>query len=233
MIVLRYLVIIVVITYIGNIFLYICFNFLLHLTMICIITGDIINSRKLSSTVWMAGLKRVLDTHGTSPKQWEIFRGDEFQLEISEPEAALYIALQIKAYLKTVKLDARMSIGFGDKTYDADKISESNGTAFVRSGALFGQLKKQKNTLAINTGNDDFDKEMNLMLRLAQTFMNQWLVQSAEFTLMAIENPELSQEEMGAKLKINQAAVSRRRKRAQFDLILEMDNHYRQKIKTL
>jgi hypothetical protein len=26
-----------------------------------------------------------------------------------------------------------MSIGFGDKTYAANKISESNGTAFLRS----------------------------------------------------------------------------------------------------
>jgi hypothetical protein len=78
------------------------------------------------------------------PKNWEIFRGDAFQLEVSEPEEALRIAIQIKAFLKTVKLDARMSIGFGDKTYDADKISESNGTAFVRSGESFDQLKNRK-----------------------------------------------------------------------------------------
>ena len=201
--------------------------------MISIITGDIINSRKLSSTVWMDGLKRILNTHGSNPKNWEIYRGDEFQLEVEHPEEALYIALQIKAYLKTTKLDARMSIGLGDKTYESDKISESNGTAFVRSGELFEQLKKQKNTLAINTGNTTFDKDINLMLRLGQTFMNHWLAQSAEFVLIAMENPEFSQEEIGAKLKINQAAVSRRRKRAQFDLVLELDSYYRQKIKTM
>jgi len=201
--------------------------------MISIITGDIINSRKLSSTVWMDGLKRILNTHGSNPKNWEIYRGDEFQLEVEHPEEALYIALQIKAYLKTTKLDARMSIGLGDKTYESDKISESNGTAFVRSGELFEQLKKQKNTLAINTGNTTFDKDINLMLRLGQTFMNHWLAQSAEFVLIAMENPEFSQEEIGAKLKINKADVSRRRKRAQFDLVLELDSYYRQKIKTM
>ncbi|WP_298220962.1 hypothetical protein [Flavobacterium sp.] len=201
--------------------------------MISIITGDIINSRKLSSTLWMDGLKRILNTHGSNPEQWEIFRGDEFQLEVSEPEEALRTAIKIKAYLKTIKLDARMSIGIGDKTYATDKISESNGTAFVRSGELFEQLRKQKNTLAVNTGNAILDEEMNLMLRLSQTFMNHWLVQSAEFVLMAIENPTLSQEEMGNLLKINQAAVSRRRKRAQFDLVLELENYYKQKMKTL
>ena len=181
----------------------------------------------------MDGLKRILNAHGSNPKNWEIFRGDEFQLEVPQPENALLIALQIKAYLKSVTLDARMSIGFGDKTYQADKVSESNGTAFVRSGELFEQLKKQKNTLAMSTSNAGFDKEINLMLRLAQTFMNHWLVQSAEFVLTAIENPALSQEEIGGKLNINQAAVSRRRKRAQFDLLAEFENYYRQKIKTI
>jgi hypothetical protein len=201
--------------------------------MISIITGDIINSRKLPSKIWIDGLKKLLKTKGKNPNEWEIYRGDEFQLEVATPEEALLIALQIKAYLKTLKLDARMSIGFGEKTHKAKKISESNGSAFVRSGELFETLKKQKITLAVNSGNTGFDSEMNLMLRLGLTFMNNWLVQSAEFVLTAIENQSLSQEEIGLKLGINQAAVSRRRKRANFDLMMELESHYRQKIKTL
>lgn len=201
--------------------------------MTSIITGDIVNSRKLPSKIWIDGLKELLNTKGKNPSEWEIYRGDEFQMEIINPEEALLTALQIKAYLKTLKLDARMSIGFGDKTYTAATISESNGTAFVRSGELFETLKKQKTTLAINSGNGDLDTEINLMLRLGLTFMDNWLVQSAEFVLASIENKSLSQEEIGVKLGINQAAVSRRRKRAQFDLVLELDNHFRKKIKNL
>lgn len=201
--------------------------------MISIITGDIINSRKLPSAKWIDGLKELLNTKGANPSKWEIYRGDEFQIEITNPEEALLTALQIKSYLKTLKLDARMSIGFGDKTYSATKISESNGTAFVRSGEVFATLKKLKTTLAINSGNSDLDAEINLMLRLGLTFMDNWLVQSAEFVLISIENKSLSQEEVGLKLGINQAAVSRRRKRAQFDLVLELDNHFRKKIKNL
>jgi hypothetical protein len=201
--------------------------------MISIITGDIINSRKLPSTIWIDGLKELLNTKGKNPSKWEIYRGDEFQMEIINPEEALLTALQIKAYLKTLKLDARMSIGFGDKTYSAATISESNGTAFVRSGELFETLKKLKMTLAINSGNSDLDTEMNLILRLGLTIMDNWLVQSAEFVLVSIANKSLSQEEIGVKLGINQAAVSRRRKRAHFDLVLELDNHFRKKIKTL
>lgn len=201
--------------------------------MIGIITGDIVNSRKLSSKIWIDGLKKLLNTFGKNPAEWDIYRGDEFQLEVKNPEEALIIALQIKSYFKTLKLDVRMSIGFGDITYKAKKISESNGTAFIRSGELFETLKKQKINLAINSGEEAFDAEINLMLRLSLTFMDNWLVQSAEFVLTAIENPSLSQEEIGVKLGINQAAVSRRRKRAQFDLVMEMEKYFRNKIKTI
>ena len=201
--------------------------------MLSLITGDIVNSRKLSSKIWMDGLKEILNTKGKNPNEWDIYRGDEFQLEIKNPEEALLTAIEIKAYLRSVKLDARMSIGFGEKTYTADKISESNGTAFIRSGELFETLKKQKNNLAINSGNTIFDGEMNLMLRLGLTFMDNWLVQSADFVLVALANRALSQEEIGQKLGINQAAVSRRRKRAQFDLLIELETFFRNKIKTI
>lgn len=200
--------------------------------MIAIITGDIVNSRKLSSEIWMDGFKQLLNVFGKTPIEWEIYRGDEFQLEIKNPEEALIIALRIKAYFKTLKLDARMSIGFGEMTYKAEKISESNGTAFSRSGEVFETLKKQKINLAINSGNEIVDAEINFMLRLSLTFMDNWLAQSAEFVLTAIENPSLSQEEIGVKLGINQAAVSKRQKRAQFDLVLEMEKNFRNKIKT-
>lgn len=201
--------------------------------MISIITGDIINSRKLSSEVWMEGFKALLGSFGKTPRDWEIYRGDEFQLEIKNPEEVLYAALQIKAYFKTLKLDARMSLGIGDKTYKGNTISESNGTAFLRSGEVFQTLKKQKINLAVNTGNIEIDADLNLKLRLASTFMDSWLPQSAEFVQVAMQNPTLSQEGIGQKLGINQAAVSRRRKRAQYDLLLETENYFRQKIKKL
>lgn len=200
--------------------------------MISIITGDIINSRQLPPAEWIGKLKTLLSSIGPSPQMWELYRGDEFQLEV-DTEMALLTAIKIKALLRSLKLDVRMSIGIGDKTYKAARITESNGSAFVRSGATFENLKKQKLTLAINSGDDLFDTEINLMLRLSLTVMDHWLAQSAEYVLAAISYDELSQEELGQKLGINQAAVSRRRKRAFFDLISEFENYYRQKIKTI
>ncbi|OYU79292.1 MAG: hypothetical protein CFE23_14690 [Flavobacterium sp. BFFFF1] len=198
--------------------------------MTAIITGDIINSRKLDSGFWMEGLKKILNTKGKNPIDWEIFRGDEFQLEIGNPEDALFAAIEIKTWLKTIRLDARISIGIGEKTFSGKKISESNGPAFIRSGALFETLKKQKLTLAIHTGNADFDEQMNLLFKLGTCLMQGWLPQSAEFVLTAMKNPGYSQEEIGQQLGITQAAVSRRQKRSQFELIMEIERFYRQQL---
>jgi len=201
--------------------------------MTSVITGDIIGSRQQKSKDWVEDLKKVLSSFGETPGQWEVYRGDEFQIEIKNPEEALLAAILIKAHLKTIKSDARMSIGFGDKTHNARKISESNGTAFIHSGELFETLKKQKVTLALRTGDTVFDEKMNLMIQLALTFMDNWLAQQAEFVAIAIETPGVSQEELGQKLGINQAAVSRRQKRAQFDLVLHLDRYFRTQIKQL
>jgi hypothetical protein len=201
--------------------------------MTSVITGDIIDSRKQKSKDWVEGLKKILSPFGETPGQWEVYRGDEFQIEVQNPEEALLTVILIKANLRAIKLDARMSIGFGNKTHNAEKISESNGSAFIHSGELFETLKKQKVTLAMRTGDINLDEKMNLMLQLALTFMDNWLVQSAEFVAIAIENPTLSQEELGRKLGINQAAVSRRQKRAQFDLVMNLDRYFRTQIKQL
>lgn len=201
--------------------------------MTSVITGDIIGSRQQKSKDWVEGLKKILTPFGETPNQWEVYRGDEFQIEIKNPEEALLSAILIKAHLKAIKLDARMSIGFGDKTHNAEKISESNGSAFIHSGELFETLKKQKVTLALRTGKITVDEKMNLMIQLALTFMDNWLAQSAQFVAVAIENPTLSQEELGQKLGINQAAVSRRQKRAQFDLVMNLDRYFRTQIQQL
>ena len=199
--------------------------------MTSVITGDIIGSRQQKSKHWVEDLKKILSPFGEMPAQWEIYRGDEFQVEIKNPEEALLTAILIKAHLRAVKSDARMSIGFGDKTHNAEKISESNGSSIINSGDHFDSLKKQKVSLALKTGDILFYERMNLMLRLALTFMDNWLAQPAQFVAVAIENPNLSQEELGQKLGINQAAVIRRQKRAQFDLVMKLDRYIRKQIK--
>ncbi|MBF6608546.1 MAG: hypothetical protein ITG00_07380 [Flavobacterium sp.] len=200
--------------------------------MKAIIVGDIINSTEVAPTLWMDSLKAVLSGYGQTPVSWQIYRGDEFQLAV-KPNQAIIAVIRIKAAMRSLKLDVRLSIGIGEITYEAPKITESNGPVFVRAGQLFETLRQRKLSLAIDTGTPELNLQLNLFLRFAVSVMEGWLPQSAEYVTARLQNPNLSQEEIGNLLGINQAAVSRRHTRSQLDLILDLDQYYRQQIQHL
>jgi len=199
--------------------------------MISVITGDIINSREVPVQTWMRPLKQVLKQVGDTPGTWEIYRGDSFQAEISDPSEALERAIQLKAALKSIEgIDIRMCIGIGEKIYSADKITESNGPAFVHSGTGFEQLKKNKQSLGIVSPNSEFDEEFNLFLRLILIVMDNWTTRSAEFVHISLEG-DLLQKEIAKRLGISQSSVSERSKRSYIREIMEVEKRYRTKVK--
>lgn len=199
--------------------------------MIGVITGDIINSGKATNPGdWLSRLKIALAAEGPTPKVWEVTRGDSFQVEIAQPENVLQKALYIKALIKCIGgLDVRMALGIGNKTYDAPKISEANGEAFVRSGRLFDQLKK--NTLAISSPWEEVDKTINLCLELALLTMDRWTPNSAEIIALAIEHPGKTQLELAKILQISQGRISERQQRAGYDEIIKMEAYFRDTIR--
>lgn len=200
--------------------------------MTSVITGDIINSQKVTPSLWLDILKEELSTIGPSPLNWEVFRGDSFQVEVTDPYESLEKAIKIKASIKCIRgLDVRVAIGFGDKTFDAPKITESNGTAFVFSGEKYEQIVKAKINMAVASPSEDFDRDINLFLRFALIVMDKWSVNSAEMVKTAMENIDKPQRELGKLLGIKQNTVSSRLKRAYYDEITELLKIYQTKLK--
>ena len=194
--------------------------------MLAIITGDIINSENYKASEWIGMLKAYFNTLGNTPDTWEIYRGDEFQLKV-DYEDALRVAIHVKALIKTIKgLDVRMGIGLGDETFRGLGVSESNGPAYHRSGRTFESLKEDKLNLTMATGSGFYDDTINLMLKLALDFMDDWSTVSAEIVVLALDNPDASQAVLAEKLGIRQSAVSQRLSRARLDLVLELLKYY-------
>jgi hypothetical protein len=211
--------------------------------MIAVIKGDIINSRASKDPEkWLKPLKALLEKWGETPRNWELMWGDFFQLEVDRPLEALKIALEIKALIKSIQveenanigsMDVRMSIGIGKKDYSGSRVSESNGPAFVYSGEKFEKLKKEKITLAVQSPWEDFNEEMNLYLKLASALMDRWSVPSGELVKILLENPDATQDEIGALLGIKQNSVSGRWSRANVDEILAVERIFRKKLAKL
>lgn len=203
--------------------------------MVSVITGDIIKSTQFSNPeIWLTPLRDALTKTGIDKKYWEIFRGDSFQIVIKDNESAFHIAIYIKACLKIVKeLDVRMAIGIGNKTFEGDRITESNGEAFQFSGDTLEELKKEKTNLKIKTRHVLLNEELNLYFKLALISMDNWTANSSEAIKIALENYGILQTDIAQTLNISQDAVSKRLKRAYFNEIMELDKMYRRKINLL
>ena len=195
--------------------------------MIAVITGDIVQSRRNKRLDWVEDLKAILVKYALK-NRWEIFRGDSFQLEVS-PEKALNIFFLIKLDMILLRMDARMSIGVGDQNYKGKKVTESNGSAYIRSGEGFENLQKRK--LSIRTDDERKDAFWNVAIDLAMLAVDRWTVSTAELILLGLSNPQLNQKEMAELThRKSQSTVSAALKRSGYHEIKELIDLFSQTI---
>jgi len=203
--------------------------------MTSVITGDIIKSREYPHPeIWLKTLKKALSKLEKNTTLWEIYRGDSFQIEITDVYHSFEAAVYIKACVKMIKgLDVRIAIGIGNKTYQGKDVTESNGEAFVFSGETFEALKIEKKNLQIKTKDSNFNDELNLYFTLASTIMDNWSVNSAEIVKLSLEHPDWLQKELANQINISQNAVSKRQHRAYLLDILQLNSMFKQKLNQL
>ena len=195
--------------------------------MLGVLTGDIINSREANAEEWLPHLKELLIQYGEEPRKWEVFRGDSFQLMV-KADRSLEAALHIKAGIKQIKnLDVRIGIGIGEENFRSVRLSESNGSAFVRSGECFEDLKKQNLAIKSET---EMDEGINVMLSLALLSMNSWSSTVAGVIRTAIENPQKSQSEIAVLLDRSQSSVSEALTRGGFEEVMQMNEYFKRRV---
>jgi len=122
-------------------------------THISVISGDLVNSRRLDTANYISGLqgllKRLQQTNQI--QRFEIFRGDAFQAEAKQEDGlllAVYIRIALKA-MDAAAWDARIAVGLGSKQTQ----TAGYGSAFVNSGAALDAMAKNCR-LALKTDND-------------------------------------------------------------------------------
>ncbi len=189
---------------------------------IVVVTADIIDSGILPASQWLPPLKAFLCRWGTENKDWDLYRGDELQIRL--PQAlALDFTFQLKAFLRAqFDMDLRLALGFGREDFRAEKVGQSHGSAYRRSGQVFETLRKQKSTMVVDSGRREVDRALNLLLKMASHIMDHWSRVSAEAVWFALSKPEASQQDLANALNIRQSAVSQRHSRARLDLIRDL-----------
>ena len=147
-------------------------------------------------------------------------------------DQALLAAIHLKAAIKQSKIyDVRMGIGLGAVKYLSPQITESNGTAYVNSGACFDALKKE--TLAIQSPRPELDEVLNIMIRLALLTIDGWSQVVSKVVKTAIEHPGKNQKELAQLLDKSQSNISEALQRGGYDEVMRMNAFYKKSIAQL
>jgi len=116
-----------------------------------VLTGDIIGSSQLGPERLKEAMTLLRHLAGEFEQACpgsvvgspDIFRGDAWQLCLRRPSLAITAAVFIRAGCKADDFDTRIGIGWGAvERLNPDRITESIGPAFTRSGAALDGLGK-------------------------------------------------------------------------------------------
>lgn len=177
-----------------------------------VLTGDLVKSTKLSAeeldrvrvtATQAAGVVRGW-REGLVEQDLEFFRGDSWQLLLTDPAMALRTAIYLRAVLRSaVDVDTRIAIGLGEvEAIDASRISLSTGEAFTLSGRALDQLPASKRmTISLPARVTQLGPWMPVVAELCDGLIAEWQRRQAEIVSLALSPAAPSQEEIAKNLK--------------------------------
>lgn len=190
-----------------------------------VITADFVGSTNLSSDKRKRLPVMVSDavSFWLGEKQdFQIFRGDSFQIRVANPRQSLKVGLGLRLYLKVngalqgiPDLDARVSVGIGEESLHRAVVGKSDGQAYRLSGAGLDEMPVSQR-LALFVGEENPVIWTTIALFLDDIVSNLTLAQ-AQAMLWALNDK--NQEEIAVILSVSQAAVNQRLKSGRWMLV--------------
>lgn len=197
-----------------------------------VLTGDIVKSREIPARAQLIDtLKQALETvQEMHHAEYDVYRGDSFQMVIPAAPVAALVAVIIRSKLKShsheasKSWDARISVGIGGITFRGEKITESNGPAFLLSGQGMDELSKKNRRLTIKAPWEQADRSLSLVTRFADDIISNWSRYSAETAFYSLVYNE-TQSALAKRLGKSQSTINDRIATAKLDLIRAYIQH--------
>ncbi len=213
-----------------------------------ILTGDIVNSTKLSENERVEliyQLKNISQADEKIDLKIEIYRGDGFQVEVKKAKEALMYSILLRAFFKGKhhfifkenNYDARIAIGIGEKKISfldailegiVDTLGERDGEAFRNSGRLLDEMKKKQNLIAISTSNDALNEDLDINLCLLEEIISNWKPLQADVIFYKILG--YTENSIAEKLNVSQSAINQTAKAAGWWVVEKLLNYYEKNI---
>ncbi|MBU2976908.1 hypothetical protein [Alteromonas sp. C1M14] len=146
--------------------------------MLAVITGDLVNSTKLSTEQYqytISTLTGYLETIGTTTLcDFALYRGDGYQIVFTDPTYAAAHLLQLKLFLNSqldgLQVDCTQSLAYGEGTHTKGNPGISSGDVFIRSGRRLEDVKSGEFTFSMP--NDDSQEGVDIMCHQLSYIIN-------------------------------------------------------------
>ena len=181
-----------------------------------VVTGDIIKSSKLSEEQRYK-IPEIINNSSIQlrnvfgdlvPFNINLFRGDSWQLLITDPSVSLRVSLYLRCLLKGMmkesSFETRMSIGIGLIDFIPESnLSAGNGDAFKFSGIGLEDLKKGLMNFVFP--DVPFEEHLKIIIYLVDSISQKWSYKQAMIVSYALLG--FTQKEIAVKLNITQQSV--------------------------
>lgn len=157
--------------------------------MIAVLTGDIVNSTKMSDEVYselILELKSLLKIAYEKYKAvGEIYRGDEFQIQFPDPSYAIECTLLIKLALHLSRFSKKpiqctLSLAYGSHSILDEKPNTSSGPVFINSGRGLDKTQRGDISVNFNENLEKTNKEIVLLTQFLNHILNRLTKSQAE-----------------------------------------------------
>ena len=206
------------------------------MTTRAVLTGDLVGSSRLSPAS-LEGARGAFATAATEIETWrtklvgapaDFFRGDSWQMLLTQPGFALRAALYIRASLKAgaPEWDTRIAIGYGEvDRIDKQRTSLSSGEAFLLSGRALDDLGDTVD-ITVRGPRDGLKWDaLGPLAHLCSVLMDDWSQKQAQAARLALAPDAPTQARMAELLGVSQQAVSKALSAAKITALLRAIDH--------
>jgi DNA-binding NarL/FixJ family response regulator len=201
-----------------------------------VLTGDIVNSTKLSAAKMNQLTHRL--THLLQRDKFEFFRGDSFQAHLKMPQESLRMALLCRTAAisllmqeKKALTDIRISIGVGKVNTPVRKLMTAKGEAFILSGRKFDEISKSSVRLAITSGNALANEGLQVISDYLNAIFEKMTAKQAEVIFQLLKGE--IQQTIAKKLKKTKSTIHQRVIAGRWPEIEKLLTHYEKIINQL
>ncbi len=202
--------------------------------MLGVITGDISNSQTFSNDELnhiLDALKIQLSKYASQyGGNFDIYRGDAFQLAVTQPQHCMQIAIGIRLALKALPLsaDVRVSAAIGEAQFRQQEVKIGTGEAFVLSGRGLDTIKPQY--IAFSCQNEELENKAKLLTRFADAHISGLTQIQSQTVLAYLEASDKSHENIATILNKNRSNVSRILNASNYKLVAEYLSYMEEEI---